>query len=649
MTGAASSTQKIRVGSFIVDPASNVIRLDDKRFKLEPRVMDVLVTLATAAGEVVTRDTLLEAHWSVEHGADESLTRAIYALRKALKVDTRIQRYIETVPKRGYRLICPVSPYEDAKTETSQQSQVSSETRPSVSSYSSPSLTPYRESELAREPDNNNSGQKSIVQRLSALHPAFWIAGVFTIFAGLYFTTSSNQPGKEYSEENTTLTTQSSEASVSRDLFQRILAVTTNSTDTVEFDAEIRLHKAVQNLIASAPEAAESLARGNFVGAYELLESKSADSQFSPQAFVALGTILFSPDPKTAHRALTKATEYVALSSDAHLDISRLNYDLQKDDLGPAYSAALAAERAARNVEQRLNALDQVAFIELEMGNLKKAEERYENIVSLTNTQVELAPGNSEWLTNMVWATFGLCETRQEFMLLEKALEPCLASVDWSRKRLDTVPDDLSAKNDLAMVLTSVGNLQLRRDKPAEAKTVADEAYTIVKALKDANPLEDQVLQQYTRTAILAGSAYQDAGMPAQSIEYFRQALDAARLRRASDPESSDVTNLIYNTLNLAGKIEEMGRRDAAISLYEEALELAEGVVGSQSEDTRNLLAAAYAYHQNFLFLKDDEHYQAGLTILKMLDKREQLPAFELEYMERYKQHFPHLTPTSGE
>jgi TolB-like protein len=68
-------------------------------------VVDVLVVLAEHAGEVVTRDELFEAVWQGQVVSDERLTHAIAELRRALHDDRDTPTYIETVPKRGYRLI----------------------------------------------------------------------------------------------------------------------------------------------------------------------------------------------------------------------------------------------------------------------------------------------------------------------------------------------------------------------------------------------------------------------------------------------------------------------------------------------------------------------------------------------------------------
>jgi TolB-like protein len=72
--------------------------------------MEVLVLLAAHANEVVTRDQLIEAVWHRHVSADQLLNRAISELRRALEDQRHNPTYIETIPKRGYRLLGEVLP-----------------------------------------------------------------------------------------------------------------------------------------------------------------------------------------------------------------------------------------------------------------------------------------------------------------------------------------------------------------------------------------------------------------------------------------------------------------------------------------------------------------------------------------------------------
>ena len=103
-----------RPQSFWVDdwrafPDANELRRDGEIQKLESRVMNLLVYLHQHAGEVVARDELINEVWGKEALSDHSISVAVAALRRALGDDAAHPRYIETVRKKGYRLIaaCP--------------------------------------------------------------------------------------------------------------------------------------------------------------------------------------------------------------------------------------------------------------------------------------------------------------------------------------------------------------------------------------------------------------------------------------------------------------------------------------------------------------------------------------------------------------
>lgn len=99
-----------RIGEYLVEPRHNRIKRGDTELHLEPRVMDVLVCLASRAGEVVSRDTLNETVWRDVVVTDQAVTNCISELRDHLGDDRSTNRVIETIPKRGYRLAAAVTP-----------------------------------------------------------------------------------------------------------------------------------------------------------------------------------------------------------------------------------------------------------------------------------------------------------------------------------------------------------------------------------------------------------------------------------------------------------------------------------------------------------------------------------------------------------
>lgn len=91
-----------RLGSLLVTPAALELREDVRVVTLEPRVMQVLVALQRAGGDVVSRDELLDLCWDARVVGDDSLNRCISQLRKAFAGSPGVS--LETIPRVGYRL-----------------------------------------------------------------------------------------------------------------------------------------------------------------------------------------------------------------------------------------------------------------------------------------------------------------------------------------------------------------------------------------------------------------------------------------------------------------------------------------------------------------------------------------------------------------
>lgn len=109
-------SQAFRVGEWSVFPDRGEIRRADQSSRIQPRLIQILRLLALTPGRTVSREKLLESVWSRRMVNDEVLSRSIADLRQALADDARQPRYLETIPKLGYRLIADVEwlPPEDA-------------------------------------------------------------------------------------------------------------------------------------------------------------------------------------------------------------------------------------------------------------------------------------------------------------------------------------------------------------------------------------------------------------------------------------------------------------------------------------------------------------------------------------------------------
>jgi len=106
---ADRTTRIYRFGPFVLDVADRSLKRQGTPLSLTPKTFDLLVALVENAGRLVEKDALLRTVWpdvAVEEG---NLTKGVFSLRQLLE-ENRGARYIETVPKRGYRFVAPIAP-----------------------------------------------------------------------------------------------------------------------------------------------------------------------------------------------------------------------------------------------------------------------------------------------------------------------------------------------------------------------------------------------------------------------------------------------------------------------------------------------------------------------------------------------------------
>jgi DNA-binding winged helix-turn-helix (wHTH) protein len=97
------SSSRFTVGHWAADQSVDELRADGRIVKLEPRTMRLLSVLAQTPGELVGTDQLMDTVWPGVIVTPGSLYEAVAQLRKVLGPD-----HIDTVPRKGYRLVAPV-------------------------------------------------------------------------------------------------------------------------------------------------------------------------------------------------------------------------------------------------------------------------------------------------------------------------------------------------------------------------------------------------------------------------------------------------------------------------------------------------------------------------------------------------------------
>src|SRR5215831_4613007 len=111
-----SDEQALRFGAFELDPGTAELRKDGTRLRLPPQPLKILSLLASRTGQLVTREEIREQIWGSETFEDfeQGLNFAINRIRTVLGDDADNPRYIETLPRRGYRFVAPVERVEAA-------------------------------------------------------------------------------------------------------------------------------------------------------------------------------------------------------------------------------------------------------------------------------------------------------------------------------------------------------------------------------------------------------------------------------------------------------------------------------------------------------------------------------------------------------
>ncbi|HKO67907.1 MAG TPA: tetratricopeptide repeat protein [Burkholderiaceae bacterium] len=106
---SVSTGAPLQIGEWRVDPRADEITSGERVVKLEPLRMRLLMALAERPGEVVLSNELLDSVWKGAIVTQSSLYQSVAQLRQLLGDSAEEPRYIATVPRKGYRLVAPVS------------------------------------------------------------------------------------------------------------------------------------------------------------------------------------------------------------------------------------------------------------------------------------------------------------------------------------------------------------------------------------------------------------------------------------------------------------------------------------------------------------------------------------------------------------
>lgn len=109
---AGGSAPPFRFGAFEVDPEAGELRKNGVLVRLPPQPFRLLMLLATHSGRVVSRDEIKKQLWGEDTFVDfdQGVNFSIRQIREALGDSAEGSRYVQTVPRRGYRFLVSIEP-----------------------------------------------------------------------------------------------------------------------------------------------------------------------------------------------------------------------------------------------------------------------------------------------------------------------------------------------------------------------------------------------------------------------------------------------------------------------------------------------------------------------------------------------------------
>src|SRR5690606_26008754 len=96
-------------GGFRLQPGESVLEKNGEPITLKQKAFLTLVCLVESAGKLVEKSELLDRVWENSFVEEASVSKCIWEIRNALDDDSKSSKFIQTVPKRGYRFIADVT------------------------------------------------------------------------------------------------------------------------------------------------------------------------------------------------------------------------------------------------------------------------------------------------------------------------------------------------------------------------------------------------------------------------------------------------------------------------------------------------------------------------------------------------------------
>lgn len=183
------TTGRFRLDEVVVNPADNTLLRNRRSKRIEPKLMAVLCQLADRSREVVLREELKATVWQGLVVGDDAVNRAVFSLRNALGDDAKAPKFIETIPKRGYRLCCDVEWLTDTQPASSEPATLPAEPSATIM----PELRDYQPSRYTQPSDDLKPDEPTSDKAKRLINVTRWLAAavlLVTVVAGITWLTT---------------------------------------------------------------------------------------------------------------------------------------------------------------------------------------------------------------------------------------------------------------------------------------------------------------------------------------------------------------------------------------------------------------------------------------------------------------------------
>lgn len=415
-----------RLGDWEIYPELNRVVSNGETFTLEGKVMAVLVELARQPRQVVQKTALFDSVWPKQAVADGVLTRAIHELRHVLGDDATTPDYIETVPRRGYRLLCePAAIEKDARATSKRLATVitailvasvviwvSTDHYDEKAPVTSVAVLPFANLTGSPEKDYVGDGLAEAVIHSIAQQPELGVIARTSSFALRDSGLTIREIGERLGVDRVVEGSVREERGIQRITIQLINtqsglhdgSVTLDVIDGDLFNAQQRISKTIENMLADAGASIQSTTGERLpatVGqAYDLflkgraaLHNRSAESLQNAHAFFQ-EALRLDPGFSAAHAGL--AQFYL---------VSRVYLQLDSER---SRQLAFASSRAALDLDPgNVDAIMVAAAVAATNGDYESSIEKFELAVQLQPSNAQAHQWYGETLLTLGYVAAG--------------------------------------------------------------------------------------------------------------------------------------------------------------------------------------------------------------------------------------------------